>query len=96
MHAHTKTNSLVLALSQDTREGESIIFIVILRTTKKVPEDVTDSDVLREKYSVARFLLRNRLLFSIFFGRMRLKMNSEKTKTAWPKSKQTKTRFLME
>ena len=32
---------------------------------------------------------------NFFFGRRRLKMNSEKTKNAWPKSKQTKTRFLM-
>ena len=32
--------------------------------------------------------------FPFFFGRMRLKMNSEKTNAAWPKSRQSKTRFL--
>ena len=32
---------------------------------------------------------------NFFFGRRRLKMNSEKAKTAWPKSKQPTTRFLM-
>ena len=32
---------------------------------------------------------------NFFFGRRRLKMNSEKTKTVWPKSMQTKTRILV-
>ena len=32
---------------------------------------------------------------NFFLGRRRLKMNSEKTKTVWPKSMQTKTRILV-